>query len=156
MTDPAVPSLTVKVTTPFASETPLGAEIVELPPPAVKETVLPLTGLLFASFKVTVMVEVVESSAGTEMGLAATADVLALTGPGSTVKLLLVPIGFGLPAPVAVMVKFPVLVIVTLWVRTPLVNALLVNVPPDSVPVELMLTLLPPPLKLVTVLLNAS
>jgi len=45
---------------------------------------LPLTGLLFASNSVTVMVEVVEPSAVTEAGLALTVDALALTVP--TVK----------------------------------------------------------------------
>src|SRR5205814_1094674 len=74
-------SLTVKVTTPLALEDPLAAEIVELPLPAVSETVLPLTGLLFASLSVAVMVEVVAPSAATEAGLALRVDVLALTVP---------------------------------------------------------------------------
>jgi hypothetical protein len=44
-------------------------------------TVLPETGLLFTSFNVTVIVEVVAPSAGTEVGEAETVEVLALTGP---------------------------------------------------------------------------
>lgn len=158
MTDSAVPFLTVKVTTPLASETPLGAEIVELPLPAVRETALPLTRLLLASFKVTVIFEVVELSAGTEVGLAATVDVPALTAPGFTVNELLLPNGGDPPAPlwVAVIVKLPVFVIVTLTgSRTPAENDAdgFVN---TNVPVEVRLTLLLAPLKLVTVLLLLS
>ncbi len=74
-------SFTVKVTTPLALEAPLAAEIVELPLPAVSVTVLPLTGLLFTSLSVTVIVEVVEPSATTDAGLAFTVDAAALTAP---------------------------------------------------------------------------
>ena len=73
--------MTVKVTTPLALDAPLAAEMVELPVPCDRLTVLPLTGLLFASSKVTVMVEVVEPSAVTEVGLALTVDLLPLTAP---------------------------------------------------------------------------
>ena len=40
-------------------DAPLAAEIVEWPPPCASVTVLPLTGLPFASFSVTVTVDVV-------------------------------------------------------------------------------------------------
>ena len=78
--------MTVKLTTPLVFEAPLAAEIVELPLPALSVTVLPLTGLLFASLSVTVMVEDVEPSATTEVGLALTVEVAELTAPGFTVS----------------------------------------------------------------------
>jgi len=55
--------------------------IVELPVPAVRDTVLPLTGLLFASSNVTVIADVLELSAVTDVGLAVTVDLLGLTAP---------------------------------------------------------------------------
>ncbi len=55
-----------------------------LPLPCARVTVLPLTGWLEESLRVTVIVEVVEPSATTEAGLALTVDALALTVP--TVK----------------------------------------------------------------------
>jgi hypothetical protein len=75
-------SFTVNVTTPLAFEAPLAAEIVELPVPCERVTAFPLTGLLFVSSSVTVIVEVVEPSAVTEVGFAVTVDLVALTGPG--------------------------------------------------------------------------
>ena len=87
----------------------------ELPPLGVSETVLPLTALFSASFSVTVIVDAATPSAVTEAGLALTVDVVAETAPGLTVKLLLVPVIPALPPiPVAVIVKFPVFVMVTL------------------------------------------
>ena len=83
MTVSAFVSFTVKVTTPLAFEGPLAAEIVELPVPCERVTVLPLTGWLFASIRVTVIVEVVEPSAVTEVGLALTVDLVALAGPAT-------------------------------------------------------------------------
>ena len=80
MTASAFVSFTVKVTTPLALEGPLAAEIVELPVPCDRVTVLPLAGLPFASRSVTVMVEVVKPSAVTEVGLALTVELLALAG----------------------------------------------------------------------------
>jgi len=77
----AVVSLTVNVTTPLVLEAPLAAEIIELPVPAARVTVLPLTGLLLPSLSVTVIVEAVEPSATTDAGLAATVDFDALTTP---------------------------------------------------------------------------
>src|SRR5437763_958057 len=95
MTACATVSLTVKVAWPLALVVPLTVVIVELPLPAVSETVLPLTGLLFASLSVAVMVEVVEPSAVTEVGLALTVDVLALTVPAARVN---VALAFAAPA----------------------------------------------------------
>ena len=62
------------------------------------------------------------------------------------------------PAPsVAVMVKLPVLLIVTLCeANTPLVNVAVVPLPADNVPVEVISTVLPAPSKAVTVLLSVS
>ena len=77
--------------------------------------------------------------------------------PASTLNGLLVPVIAELPpVPVAVMVKLPVLVMVTFWVRTPAVNGALVIGAPVSAPVEVSITLLPFASKLVTVLLPAS
>ena len=65
---PTVADFAVKVTTPEAFETPEAAEIVSLAPRSdVRVTVLPAMGLLFTSFSVTVMVEVVLPLAGTEL-----------------------------------------------------------------------------------------
>ena len=79
--------------------------------------------------------------------------------PGFTVNELLVPAGSGgVPMAVAVIVKLPVFVIVTLkLLRTPFVNDGVVGAPENvRVPVEVRLTLSPLPLKLVAVLLKAS
>ena len=82
---PVVVDFTVNVTTPEELELPDAAEIVSV---ALRleasATVLPETGLLFASFNVTVTVEVVVPSAVTELGKAATVDVPASTAPAST------------------------------------------------------------------------
>ena len=105
----------MKVAWPLALLVPLIMVVMELPLPGVKETVLPLTGLPSASLRVTVIVEVDEPSATTDVGLATTVDVPALTAPGFTVNKLLVPVMLLLPPiPVAVMVKLPVFVMVTL------------------------------------------
>ncbi len=71
------------------------------------------------------------------------------------------PVSVPVPNPpavsVAVIVKLPVFVIVALWEDyTPLVNAAVVPLPADKVPVELMCTVLPAPSKNVIVLLLAS
>ena len=65
---------TVKVTTPFTSEAPLAAEMVELPAPCPSVTALPGTGLPAAFFSVTVIVDNVVPSAGTEVRLATTVE----------------------------------------------------------------------------------
>src|SRR6185295_11316939 len=83
---PAVVDLTVKVAIPEASLVPWVVVIVGVPGPDVfaRVTVLPETGLLLASFKVTVIVEVVEPLAVTEVGEALTVDCAAVTGPAVT------------------------------------------------------------------------
>ncbi len=70
---------------------------------------------------------------------------------------------FSVPPPsppalsVAVIVKLPVLDMVTLWeAKTPLVNVAVVPLPADNVPVELISAVLPAPVNRVTVLLFAS
>ena len=78
---------TVNVTTPLAFEGPLAAEMVELPVCA-SVTVLPETGLPKVSFSVTVMVDVVTLSAGSDFGLAMTVDNEALTA----LQVLIAPI----------------------------------------------------------------
>ena len=78
----ATVSLTVKVATPEPLVTPETVVIVEEPPPLASVTVLPETGLLLASRRVTVTVEVVEPSAVTDEGAAETPDCAAVTGPG--------------------------------------------------------------------------
>ena len=77
----ATVSVTVKVTTPLTLEGPLAAEMIELLLFFASVTVLPLTGLLFPSLSVTVMVEVVEPSAATEVGLALTVELPAVGVP---------------------------------------------------------------------------
>ena len=80
--------VTVKVTTPLAFELPLAAEIVDVELLSDNVTVLPATGLLFASFSVTVTVEVVVPSAVTLMdGAEVTVEVDALTAPATKATL---------------------------------------------------------------------
>ena len=62
----ATVSLTVNVATPEPLVTPETVVIVDEPPPLASVTVLPETGFDWASFSVTVIVEVVEPSAVTE------------------------------------------------------------------------------------------
>src|SRR2546426_252192 len=78
-------SFTVKLAWPFVSVVPLTVVIVELPLPAVSDTALPLTGLLLISLSVTVIVDVVDPSAGTDVGLALTVEGAASTAPAVTV-----------------------------------------------------------------------
>ena len=85
MVDSAAVSLTVNVAWPDALVTPLTVVIVEEPPPFASVTVLPETGFEFASFSVTVTVEVVAPSAVTDVGEAETVDCAAVTGPGVNV-----------------------------------------------------------------------
>ena len=84
---PAVVDFTVNVTTPEASLGPDAALIVGVPGPLVfaNVTVFPDTGFPLASFSVTVIVEVVEPSATTDVGDAVTVDWLALAGPAVNV-----------------------------------------------------------------------
>src|SRR5450759_3152154 len=76
----AVLSFTVKVACPLALVTPVNVVMVELPDPAVSVTVLPDTrlGVAAPSFKVTVMVEGLVPSAGTDAGIALTVEFIAL------------------------------------------------------------------------------
>ena len=61
--------------------TPLIVVMTEAPVPCDKVTVWPATGVPEPSSKVTVMVEVAVPLSRTEVGLATTVDVVALTGP---------------------------------------------------------------------------
>ena len=82
--------------------------IVGVPGPDVfdRVTVLFETGLLLASTKVTVIVEIVEPSAATDVGLADTVEIDALTAPAVKVTFvgypiavpLIVPVIFAIPA----------------------------------------------------------
>ena len=71
-----------------------------------------------------------------------------LAAPAFTWNELLVPVAVPPPLSVAVIVKLPVLVMVTLWlVRTPFVNAaVVIAVLALNVPVEVSFTLKPLPL----------
>jgi predicted transglutaminase-like cysteine proteinase len=79
----AVVDFTVKVALPELSVVPCVVVMVGLPEPEVlaSVTVLPDTGLLLASFNVTVIVEVVLPFAVTDVGVADTVDCAAVTGP---------------------------------------------------------------------------
>lgn len=81
MTDSAFVFFVVKAAMPFAAVVPLAGEIVECPVPCASVTLFPLTGLLFASRSVTVIVEVAVPSAVTEAGFALTVETVALTAP---------------------------------------------------------------------------
>jgi hypothetical protein len=79
---PAVVDRTVPVVCPAALVTAAGCTIVSVAPrDDAKVTVLPLTGLLLASRKVIVIVDVVVPSATTDVGLATTVEVVAETAP---------------------------------------------------------------------------
>lgn len=143
-------------------DTPVALEVEQTPyvlldPVAEKVGVTPGTGLLFASFNVMVIVDVEVPFAVTGV-VPLIVDVAAETAPGLTVKLLLNPVIPLLPAiPVAVIVKLPVFVIVTVVLSTPLLNCPVVIGAPTRAPVDVSITLLllvfPNP---VTVLLFAS
>ena len=87
--DPAVVDLTVNVATPELSVVPCVVVMVGVPGPDVlaRVTTFPETGLLVASLKVTVIVETVVPSAGTELDEAVTVDWAAVTGPTVNVTL---------------------------------------------------------------------
>ena len=87
------------------------------PADLARVTALPLTGLLLASLRVTVMVEVAEPSAATVTGLADTVLSPALTAPAAKVT-----------EAVCVMTRFPSLVSVAWNVSRPAVVDLTVNV----------------------------
>jgi hypothetical protein len=79
--EPAAVPLVVKVATPLPFVVPETVTIVLVTPVEARVTVLLETGLELASFKVTVIVEVVVPSAVIEVGLAAAVDTEALTAP---------------------------------------------------------------------------
>ena len=111
--EPVVDDLTVKVTTPELLELPDAAEIVSVAPRLdVSVTVFPDTPLPFASFKVTVMVDVLLPSADTEVGDALTVDVPALTAPAVSVIT-------EIDAPTDVPTDTPFIVAVTVAVPVP-------------------------------------
>ena len=64
---------------------PVTVVIVEEPPPFASVTVFPATGFDWASFNVTVIVEVVTPLAVTEAGAALTVDCAAVAGPAVNV-----------------------------------------------------------------------
>ena len=73
----------MKVTTPAVVEVPEAADTVSLAPRLeTKVTVLPESGLEFASFNVMVRVEVLVPFAGIELELAARVETVELTAPG--------------------------------------------------------------------------
>ena len=74
----------MKVAWPAASVVPETVVTVDEPEPCVSVTALPATGWPYASFSVTVSVEVEEPSAVSEAGEAARVEADALTAP--TVK----------------------------------------------------------------------
>jgi hypothetical protein len=83
---PAVVDRTVPVVCPLALVGVAGCTRVSVAPREdARVTVLPLTGLLFASRKVIVSVDVVVPSAVTVVGLAVTVDAVADTGPAVNV-----------------------------------------------------------------------
>lgn len=71
---PATVPLVVKVATPLPFVVPETVVIVFATPVEARVTVLPETGLEAASFKVTVIVDVVVPSAAIEVGFAVTVD----------------------------------------------------------------------------------
>ena len=74
MTDSATVSVTLKTAWPEALVVALTVVTLELPPAGVRLTFLPATGFKKPSRRVTVMVDLVEPSAGTEVGLATAVD----------------------------------------------------------------------------------
>ena len=142
--DPLVTEVTVKTTNPLAVETPEAAEIVSwVGRLETKFTVLPGTGLLFASINVTLIVVVAAPSAATDADEGVTLELAALTAAGLTVNRL-VPVE---PDPATVSVRpLPATVGVTLTpFNAPAVNAAEVPVTP-AVPAYVTV-----PVKLVTV-----
>jgi len=90
---PVVADFTLNVTTPVSLEGPEAAEMVSVAPRLeANVTVLPATGLLVASFKVTVMVEVVTPSLATVVGLAATVELAVLAGAAGVVSTIWIPL----------------------------------------------------------------
>jgi len=80
VTDSTCVSFTVNEACPLAFVVPLTVVTVELPLPAARVTALPLTGEPPPLSRVTVIVAVELPSATTDVGLAATVELAALTG----------------------------------------------------------------------------
>ncbi len=117
---PAVVEATVKVACPFTSEVPETVAMTGAPGPDVlaKVTVFPETGLLCTSFKVTVIVDLAEPSAKTEVGAATTVEVPTFaTEPGKK-----------LTVAVCVITRFPSVTSVAANAFVPGVVELTVNV----------------------------
>jgi len=137
---PAVVDVTVNVTTPDASLGPDAALIVGIPGPDVfaNVTVFPGTGLPFASFNVTVIVDCATPSANTEVGAAVTVDCAALTAPTVNVTVAVCVTTTLSVVSVAVKTSAPAVVDFTANVTTPATSlgpdaALMVGVPGPAV-----------------------
>ena len=145
----AVVHFTVNVTTPEALLAPDGALIIGEPLPVafVRLIIFPDTGLLFVSFRVTVMVDVVDPSPTTVDGEADTVDVDALTVPavpvavnvtGEPVRLPLVAVRVFDPAVVpsvqlpTVAMPDPFVVAVNVVAEPPPVATAKVTLTPDT------------------------
>lgn len=140
---PAVFNVALNVPVPFVSaelagSTACASVLLNLTAPAYPVATLPKL-----SFAVTVKLNAVP----------AVADAGALTvrlaaGPAFTVNKLLgtPPMPLPCPVPTAVIVKFPVFVIVTLWTTIPFVNEAVVMGLPTSAPVDVRFALFPSPL----------
>jgi len=117
---PVVEDFTVKVTPPELLDAPEAAETVSV---ALRldasVTVLPETGLLLASLRVTVMVEVVDPSAGTADGEGVTVDCAALTVPAVNVTVAVCVTVTLSVVSVAVKASAPAVMDVTVKVATP-------------------------------------
>jgi hypothetical protein len=149
----------LKVATPFIAatgEVPLSVPLLGLVAIArPTKAVLVVTKLLKASCTCTVTAGEIVTPAAVFEGCCPKASLLAM--PGFTVKGLLIPVIPLLPVAVAVSVKVPVFVIVTLWlVKTPFKNGPELKEPPSIVPFEDNITLSFEPVKPVSVLLLVS
>jgi len=126
---PGVVDCTVKVTIPDGLEGPDATEIASAAPRLeVRVMVLPGTGLLLASCKLTVMVAVVVPSAGIEFGEATAFDVSALTGPSGGVTLTLSMMIWRLAEEVLPVISISVLVFVAVTCHVRVVNDWLLEV----------------------------
>ncbi len=130
-----------------AAKVPVDVIMTLLGPPSKLVTVLPR-----ASIALTLMLKAVPAVCVPIGPLLVLVTAKLANGAGFTSKLLLVPVCAPPDVRVAVIVKLPVLEIVTLRVaNTPATNAGVVPPPAERVPVELMFTVLT---KVVAVLLN--
>jgi hypothetical protein len=120
---PAIVDRTVPVVWPLASVTTAGwVKVSTTPRDEVRVTVLPATGLLFASRKVTVIVELTRPSAVTLAGLAVTLEAVAETMPAVKVTAAVCVIVMVSVVSVAVTVAVPAVVERIVPVVCPLVS----------------------------------